>query len=95
MCARSNPIQKLRVTVGYGLELTVTRVKSYGSLRCVFRHRNSVTTPEPGLGRNRCLGRVGRKVMFDTELSHLKTLPLEPYAASLGYFRDPVKSAEP
>ena len=30
---------------------------------------------------------------MDTELSHLKTLPLEPYAASLGYFRDPVKSS--
>ena len=31
--------------------------------------------------------------MLDTELSHLKALPLETYAASLGYFRDPVKSS--
>lgn len=30
---------------------------------------------------------------MDTELSHLKALPLETYAASLGYFRDPVKSS--
>ena len=51
MYGRSNSVQRLRVTVRYGLELTVTRVKSYGSLRCVFRHRNTVTTPEPLAGR--------------------------------------------
>jgi len=51
MYEQSNPIQKLRVTVRYGLERSVTRVKSYGSLRCVYKHRNTVTTPEPLAGR--------------------------------------------
>ena len=51
MYGQSNLIQKLRVTVRYGLERSVTRVKSYGSLRCVYRHRNTVTTPEPLTGR--------------------------------------------
>ena len=51
MYEQSNPIQELRVTVRYGLERSVTRVKGYGSLRCVYKHRNTVTTPEPLAGR--------------------------------------------
>lgn len=60
MYEQSSPIQKLRVTVRYGLELTVTRVKSYGSLRCVYRHRNTVTTPEP-VGRTEKTGMMERE----------------------------------
>ncbi len=61
MQSPSNQLQELRVTVSYGLEQGVTWVKSYGSLRCVFRHRNSVTTPEPDLSRNDFLGRMEEK----------------------------------
>lgn len=57
-----NQFQELRFTVRYGLEQSVARVKSYGSLRCVFRHRNTVTTPELGLGRNLGLGRMEDEV---------------------------------
>lgn len=49
--------KELRFTVHYGLEQSVIWVKSYGSLRCVYRHRNNVTTPEPDQDRKDLGGR--------------------------------------
>lgn len=61
MQAHSNQHQKLRVTVSYGLERSVTRVKSYGSLRGVYIPRNSVTTPELAGNRYGVLGRMEKE----------------------------------
>ena len=66
---------KSRRVTGYGsLRFGTNRnwVKSYGSLRCVYRHRNTVTTPEP-FGWN-FTTQAGERFPFPTAQVHFNQI---------------------